>query len=187
MKNRHKSTTLIAISLGIALAGCATHVPEMQKFGETPDVEAVREGNLVSHIKCELHKAVQDLVNQKEPDGAPQQEKVQWLRDWGAQASLKLVIDEKAGLTPGVTFNIPKANVVRNFPSGGPVVISQSQNTALSASITSDATRTNTIGFFYKFSDLLDQSPYPAKAGMRIDALFFRLRVAPLGKAPSTI
>lgn len=30
-------------------------------------------------------------------------------------------------------------------------------------------------------------SPYPAKAGMRIDALFFRLRVAPLGKAPSTI
>ena len=49
---------------------------------------------------------------------------------------------------------------------------------------------TNVVGMGFTFDDVgaaKGVSPYPAKAGMRIDALFFRLRVAPLGKAPSTI
>jgi hypothetical protein len=127
----------------------------MQKWGETPAAEAVREGNLVSHIKCKLHKAVQDILAEQLPPGAPPQMSVDWLKTWGAQASLKLAVDEKAGVAPGLTLTTPLPNVVRTFSSGGAVSTSQSQSTALAASVASDATRTETIGFFYAFKDLL--------------------------------
>jgi hypothetical protein len=135
------------------LGGCATHVPEMHNPGETQLAESEREANLAGYIKCELHRSVQVVLNQEDEatKSNPQRDKrwdAAWLRTWGVKASLRLVIDEKFGVSPGLNFNAPLRNVVSKFSTGGNVTSQQSQSTALGASISSDAMRTETTAFF---------------------------------------
>jgi hypothetical protein len=143
------------LTLPLATGGCALGVPKMQKFGETPTQEWVRETNLIQHVKCELHRSVQlVLAHDAEAKVDPALD-ASWLRDWGAKISLKVVIDEKLSSAPGVSFNNPMRNVIKTFPKGGNVTTAQSQSTALGATFSSSATRTETIGFFYPFKELL--------------------------------
>jgi hypothetical protein len=164
-----------ALVAALLTGGCALTVPKVQKLGEaSPTGEWLREANLVTHVKCEIHNAVSqvieddrlnrlriDQMNTGKPDRekTPQALPIDWLKTWGVKVTLKLIVDEKAGVAPGFTFNNPMRNVIRMFPSGGNVTAQQAQNTALAAALSSGATRTETVGFFYGFDDLLKQKP----------------------------
>ena len=163
------------------LGGCATTVPELQGLGEKPAVEAVREQNLVNHVKCELHKAVQSVLDAEAADnlrntqaGHPELTySVDWIKSWGATVSLKVIVDEKASLAPGLTFTQTLHNVVEVFGNGGNVTVGQSSSQGLGASVASDATRTETIGFYYPFNELLAEGSLAASCdkpgGMFLD------------------
>lgn len=149
--------------LPIMTGGCALGVPKVQKFGETELQELVRETDVIQHIRCELHRSVQDVVKEDEaydPKAGPS-----WLRGWGAKVSLKVVIDEKLSSSPGFSFNNPMRNVIRTFPKGGNVTSQQSQSTAFGATFSSSATRTETVGFFFPFSELLDEGEITQPCG----------------------
>jgi hypothetical protein len=65
-------------------------------------------------------------------------------------------VDDKAGFTPGVTLNEPLENAVSVFSKNGNVTTGQSRSLGFGATLSSEATRTETIGFFYSFADLID-------------------------------
>ena len=87
------------------------------------------------------------------------------LRVQPLNASLVLTVDEKAALSPSVTINNPMKNIVSIFSSGGNVTSSQSSTQAFGASLSSEATRTETVGFFYPFADLIAEHKAILAAG----------------------
>lgn len=147
------------LAVSLLTASCATSVPRMGRVGETTAHHYVDEANLVGHIKCELHDAVRDILKSEEGNTIAEGYSADWLKTWGAKVSLKLVVEEKFAVAPGYTFNNTMRSVVKTFPTGPAVTVAQSQNTAIGASLGSAATRTETIGFYYAFEDLLAESP----------------------------
>jgi hypothetical protein len=134
----------------IAVQGCATAIPEMVTLGQP---EFIQEVELIQLIKCELHYGAQ-LALEAFPGpgkGGVGGYGVEWLKDWEAKVSLKVTVDEQQGLSPGVTYKEPLSNALTFF--GGTVA----QNFSLSGglSVSSKATKVETIGFSYTFADLL--------------------------------
>jgi hypothetical protein len=88
----------------ICLSGCGGGlvVPEMQAFYEDKPQERVHENTIVNQIKCELHKRFEDAIEgfKRSADSKG----VDWLNDWGAKVTMRLSVDEKSALDPGVTF-----------------------------------------------------------------------------------
>jgi hypothetical protein len=74
---------------------------------------------------------------------------------------MKITVDEKSALSPGLAFNSPMENAVSMFHTGGNVTASQSFTLGIGASVSSEATRVETISFFYPFSDLTAEGRYP--------------------------
>ena len=148
---------LLAAVLPLALTACATAVPEMHDVGGSRKGELAREGDLAVHIKCELRQALVDIFAEEalNPDSGARS--ADWLRHWGAQVSLKLQVDETAALAPSVTFTQPMRNVVSIFRTGGNVTNAQNASQTVGFTLSSRATRIETIGFFYKFQDLIDE------------------------------
>jgi hypothetical protein len=145
-------------TLGLCmLSACALTVPDTHRLGETPTQEATRENNLAAHIRCELRQAVTGTLDEESNPANPPlgDYSAGWLRGWGATVSLVLTVDEKAALSPSVTLNNPMKNIISMFSSGGNVSSSQSSTQAFGASLSSEATRTETVGFFYPFADLV--------------------------------
>lgn len=148
-------TPVVALA-ALIVCGCATNVPRMAEFGKSDVDHYIDESNIVGHIKCELHSAVQTVLEIDTFKEDPRFSAT-WLNDWGAKIALKLVVEEKTALSPSFAFTNPMRNQIKTFPSGGPVTVGQNQSTSLGASIGSAATRTETIGFFYAFDDLLKE------------------------------
>ena len=163
----------------------------------------IDEQTLINHVKCELIDAIkttleidaanrQRLISENKPDLAGYS--IDWLRDWGATVTLKLTVDEKSTLAPGITFTKPLENIVYAFSSGGSVTAKQSRSVGLGASLSSDATRIETISFYYLFSDYLspdkrldcsDSGDSLLKGNLRIvDFLNEKITV---GRAPNTV
>jgi len=146
-----------AATLAVAafVSSCATSVPEMHRFGQTPRRELAREGDLVVHIKCELTRALQLIRKEEAANPNAGGYSTAWLDKWGAKINLKLQVDESAAIAPSLTPIDPLENVVKVFSKGGAVTIPQSASVALGAQLSSHATRTETIGIYYRFADLL--------------------------------
>jgi len=123
--------------------------------GETDVEHYVNETNLISYVRCEIRSSIQGVLQREIDNGLAEADRSEWLRTWGVKVSLKLVVEEKASISPGFTFNNPMRNVILTFPTGGNVTAGQAQNTAIGASLGSAATRTETIGFYFAFADLL--------------------------------
>jgi hypothetical protein len=155
----------------LTLSGCGFGVPNMRlSLGDDAKKEGLRESNLVAFVKCQLHEAVQHALDQdardeqaitKGTNGTPEYPHLDWLRSWGAAVSMKIVVDEKSTVAPGITLNSPMENVVSSFASGGNVTASQSFNLGIGASFSSDATRTETVSFYFPFQQLLDEEFRP--------------------------
>lgn len=151
-------TRVIQVLFLPTLAGCGFVVPEMQSFYKANyHQEGIDESNLVGNIKCQLHYAIQDVFDEDENSKNQRLSyplASTWLKDWGAQVNLKIAVDEKSNVSPGAILTTPMQNVVTTFPSGGPVTSPQSFGMGLGGALSGDATRTETIGFYYLFSDL---------------------------------
>ena len=147
------------------LAGCGLSVPRMQPFSSAKDDavdEGLAESSLIGYVKCELRRSVQNALAQDAEDKAyaekhntPDHPRIDWLRKWGAQVNMKITVDEKSVLAPGLSLNSPMRNVVSTFSSGGNVSSSQSFSLGLGASLTADATRVETVAFYFPFEELL--------------------------------
>lgn len=150
----------VAIASSLWAAGCATSVPEMHRLGQTAPRELAREGDLVVHIKCELVRSLRLIREEEARNPHSGGYGTAWLDHWGAKVNLKLQVDETAALAPSLTLTTPMENVISIFSKGGAVTSAQSRSVALGASLSSHATRTETIGFYYRFADLLADARY---------------------------
>jgi hypothetical protein len=148
------SATRLAITVLIAMpiGACGLDVPEMQEIYQNQSQEKELENTLVANIKCELTLGVHDTIAYF--DGGGLHNNIEWLTGWGATVNLKISVDEKSALTPGVTLMDPLQNVITKFPTGN-VTSPQSISVGLGVSGSADATRAETIAFTYAFSDLL--------------------------------
>jgi hypothetical protein len=160
---------LLCMGAMLPLMGCGFYVPKMQPFAtDDPKAEGLKESSLTSFIKCELHFAVQQVLDtskanddatKKDPVNFPPRPGIDWLKTWGANVSLKMIVDENSQFSPGLSFNSPMENVISTFPTGGNVTSAQSFAFGIGASLSSRATRTENVSFYYPFADLLDEGP----------------------------
>lgn len=121
-----------------ALAGCGTYTPDIELSNE-PHATAILINKILDHVKCELRAAVIQVVDYDKQQAKLNHKKKRdlvWLDNMTAKISIKLIVDEKGTLNPGVTFKQP-------LPA------SQSYSTALGALLSSDATRTENVDYTY--------------------------------------
>src|ERR1043166_1238889 len=141
MYSRKISRGGIAVfAAGVALAGCGLSVPEMQEWYEPPESQKITENRIISHIKCELHKGMDDAINHYRAAGIRSGYPADWLHNWLATVNLKLTGEEKGGVNPGVSW-FRALSDVRSFTLGA----------GFNAS--ADATRVETISFTYPLSN----------------------------------
>jgi hypothetical protein len=149
---------LLTLSLAGFMSGCGLAVPDHQEFwGTSSDVQD-RVNNISNQVRCELRQSLGHLVDADEQLATAQhsQPHLKWLANWGAQVTLTLTIEEKSGLNPGVSLNTPLENATSIF-SSGKVTTSQSFALGFGGNLSSDATRSSKLSFFYKLSDLIDE------------------------------
>ena len=132
------------------LGGCATVTPNMDEHIAPGKEQWLTEQHLIYHIQCQLATAVQEAKK----FSALNPGKAQWLDNWGAQISLTLAVNNKDNLAPGLTFTHPLQNAVSVFSKNGNVTTARSRKLGLGFNWSADATRTETLGFFYSFEEL---------------------------------
>ncbi len=145
----------------ISLSGCGggLFVPDMNEFYEMKAEERVHEGRVVSQVKCELAKGVQAALAGYTPtaDKSIIGNDPSWLKKWGAKVTLKLSVDEKTSLNPGVTFFRTFQNALKTFPVNGNITAPQNFSAILAGQASADATRIEVIDFTYQFEQLLKE------------------------------
>lgn len=129
--------------LGLTLASCGTYVPNIQEppFGQGAQQELVQA--IVTSVHCEVVNAVVDLYNQSKryPDLRPIADR---MSTWGVQMALTLKTRENS------TFN----------PSAVWTPISPASFTfGASATLSSEAIRTNILNFYYTVAELRARGP----------------------------
>jgi hypothetical protein len=127
--------------LALLVSGCGLYVPEMQEWYEPPENQKVTENLIINHIKCELHKGVDDAIQKYYGAGKRSGYTAEWIKSWLATVTLKLTVDEKSSVNPGVSW-VHALSDARTFTLGA----------GFNAS--SDATRIETISFTYPLSVL---------------------------------
>jgi hypothetical protein len=142
-------------------------VPAKSFRAEAPDdkptysEQGAYESLIVGHVACEIAIG----IAQAQTFGLP------WLNKWGTSVTLTITAEDQSGINPGVSLVTPLRNVIRTFPSGGNVNLSQSFSLGLGASGAATATRTETIQFTYLNSDLLTlANNYPSCDKLRTGA-----------------
>ncbi|MFD1951545.1 hypothetical protein ACFSGX_12295 [Sphingomonas arantia] len=145
----------------LVLGGCATTTPNLRNGSQTLRDETLSEQHLIYHIQCQLASAVHQAVAfDKLNAHKPPELRAKWLSEWGAKISLVLSVNNKNAFAPGLTLNHPLANAVTVFGSGD-VTTAQNRSVGLGFTWSADATRTETIGFFYSFKELLESPIKP--------------------------
>jgi predicted transport protein len=125
----------------VPLSGCGLYTPDLHDFYQPKSYQREFESIIINNVKCELHVAVQDTL---ENLSKGYHKDVSWLGRWGAKVNMRLSIEEKSSLGPGVSLEKTFENVAL-----------QSFTLGLGGSGTAGATREETIEFTYAFSDLL--------------------------------
>jgi hypothetical protein len=113
-------------------AGCGTYVPPMQEFWEGNNSSSFSAGGLLEYrIKKKVYCAIVDAVARQ--PALP--------KDWAAQVTLDLQVDETGAINPGASFINPLPN-------------SQSFTLGADGTISSQATREDKFGSYWKLSKL---------------------------------
>lgn len=129
-------------AVAIALGGCGLFAPEMQAFWETKDLEKRFENIIVNNVKCEIRNGVYEARRLLQAHTPFPGNDISWLEQQGALVTLKLAVDEKSALNPGISYS-----------DKPPLPFSLGVGSANSA----DATRTEIVAFTYSFHDLLHE------------------------------
>jgi hypothetical protein len=101
---------------------------------------------VVQRVKCDLYQAVGPRL--EAPYG------YEWLHDWTVQASLNLIVNDQAQLSPGVTFTQPLTT--ESIPLRV-TNAARSWNLGLGAGAAGTATRNETLTFTVSFAELMSQ------------------------------
>ncbi len=150
---------IFALAAMMPIGGCGLQVPSLGA-GEEPYAPAFLINSIVNHVKCELRAAVIDVTDYDKANAAQQADRkrrLEWLDKWSADFTMKIIVDEKSTLSPGVSFNQPLENAVSKLGKTS-VTTGQSFSLGLGGSLSSQATRIETVDFSFVFkSDFLDK------------------------------
>lgn len=135
------SKLIASIFPTLLLAGCGLYVPEVQEWHEPREQQKFTENQIINHIKCELHKGVDDAIAKYYGAGKRSGYTADWIKTWLATVTLKLSVDEKSSVNPGLSW-VRALSDVRTFTLGA----------GFNAS--SDSTRAETISFTYPLGKL---------------------------------
>jgi hypothetical protein len=134
---------LIAASLG----GCGTYVPEIQDFPATRAQGSLLVNAIVTSVHCEVANAIKYVIDQDRRaaalNGKPS---AAWLNQWGAQITLTLTTEEKSTLNPTAVWT-PPSPLTSIFTLAG------------TATMSADATRTETLNFYHTVPELYRRAP----------------------------
>jgi hypothetical protein len=98
---------ILFIACSITLGGCGVFTPEMQTFWERRDQQKEFENLVVNNIKCEIRNGVYDAKQMLATTEQYPGNDIGWLEKQGATVTLKLSVDEKSSLNPGVSYTTP--------------------------------------------------------------------------------
>ncbi|MGJ8535489.1 MAG: hypothetical protein ACSHYC_25140 [Alphaproteobacteria bacterium] len=141
-----KAVKFIAIPL--ILSGCGTYVPNFQEFplSSADGINLIR--GITQSIECEIRRATINVIDTDKRVAALNQgiRSAPWIDDWGVQISLTLTIVESSSLTPGIS-------------AGFPSVATPQTNLSGSLPLSAKASRTGTMNYYYRISDLYEAGP----------------------------
>jgi hypothetical protein len=170
MRNQH-SLLLMVLLASCGLAGCGTVVPNIKEAWDSdipgdpngpygPRSPIAGAGQIEFEIKrrifCDLKDAVREANKYYTSDDLP--------KEWAAQVSLSLEVDESSTLNPGVAFNNPLANAMTTFGVLGkaPVTVSTPQlfSLGIGGTLSSTATRTDKFDSYWTIANLSKPTPH---------------------------
>lgn len=162
-----RTSTWLGILLtltAVAISGCSTVTPNLADTGQRPMDQWLSEQKLINHIQCQLASAVHAAseINEANPQISPEL-RASWIHEWGAKASLVMTVNNKDILSPGLQITHPLENAIAVFPKNGNVPTSRNRGLGFGATFGADATRTESISFFYSFEELLRSPIAPAQ------------------------
>jgi hypothetical protein len=129
---RHSFASAPVLALLLSTVGCGTYVPPMQEFWEGNNSSSFSAGGLLEYrIKKKVYCAIVDAVARQ--PALP--------KDWAVQVTLDLQVDEAGAINPGASFINPLPN-------------SQSFTLGAGGTISSQATREDKFGSYWKLSKL---------------------------------
>lgn len=131
---------VLAMSSVSVLSGCGTYVPSIQEVGDdTTGLLLVQA--IINSVRCELRNAVTQIYWDDITAAQRNHRRItEFFDKWGAQVQLELVAQENTTLNPSASW-IPNAI----FSLAG------------SAKLSSEATRTSQVNYFYRVSELRER------------------------------
>jgi hypothetical protein len=138
---------VMPLATAILLCSCGVRVPEIQEIPGDTGAGQLLVQDIVTSVHCEIADAVQwviehDLANHKANPTQPLATK--FLATWGVQVTLSLTVEEKSSANPTVVFTPPSPLTSVFTLAGG-------------ATLSSDATRTDAMNFYYTITQLLNR------------------------------
>ena len=132
------------------ISGCGAHVPEIQEFWGDKNQTEIRVNAIAWQVDCEIRESIRYLV-------AGTSGRLDFLKGWGAQATLILTVQEKMSLSPGLSLI---------SPFRGP---DQTVSGGLGGTYSNDATRIDKVTFLYPLSKYYASLPTkdPAHPGYK--------------------
>lgn len=155
--------------IGSLISGCGLKTPEIT-LDSDPNAASFLVNKIINHVRCELKYGIRYAVwydTRIALEQAPRKRRIAWIDTWGAKLALKLVVKEKSSINPGVSAINPLRDSVKPVLTGL-LKSGQSYTTGFGGSVSSQATRTINLEFFFDFaSDFLgrdfDRSKPPEK------------------------
>ncbi len=150
-----KSAGLPSATVCLLLGGCGTYTPDIVP-GNPPNSTAFMINGILDHVKCELGNSVQYIIDyDKRQAQLPTNtaRHLQWLEGQSAKITIKLVVDEKGSLNPGVSYKQLLPGVVTTFPNKTSVTTNQSFSLGLGGTLSSDATRTEMVDYTFSIKN----------------------------------
>jgi hypothetical protein len=158
----------------IFLSGCGVTAPQINEMldgpGEPEDLKNLVppysptmqiEFEIRRKVYCELKDAVQHVnyfpLYRVTPEGKRIGQRLMIPREWIAQISLSLQVDESSALSPGVTFNEVMQNAVKTFGVGNTVTVNQMFNLGLGGTVSSASTRVDKFNPTYSIDWLMNR------------------------------
>jgi hypothetical protein len=138
---------IIPILLNLLAGGCGLFVPEIQDFPATaPDGQLLVQA-IITSVHCEVADAVKAVIDADRLGAAVNgRRSAAWLDHWGAQMTLTLTVEEKSTLNPTAVWT-PLSPPTSIFTLAG------------TATLSSDATRTEKLNFYYTVPQLYKRAP----------------------------
>jgi hypothetical protein len=146
----------VACALVVTLGGCGVFTPEKGLLSSddvdppTPPPQGQFEATVISHIACEISDGLWRAAHLSNAANT-----LNWLENYGAFVTLKLVVEDQSALNPNASFLTP-------FGLKG----AESFTLGIGGSGTANATRTETIQLTFPNRQLYNEARQNRRAGI---------------------